>query len=117
MDARTSLGRTGEDVAARFFESRGFVVVSRNEHLPAGELDLVCRRGDLIVFCEVKTRRSGYFGEPSEAVGHVKQMRIKRLAAQWLALHRPGSVDIRFDVVSVIVRDGRTLIDHIPDAF
>lgn len=117
MDARAGLGRNGEDAAARFFRSRGFRVLGRNERLPGGEIDLICRRDDLVVFCEVKTRRSAYFGQPSEAVHHAKQARIKRLAAAWLGRHRPGAVDIRFDVVSVIVRHGRTLIDHIPDAF
>ena len=117
MSTRADLGRSGEEVATRFFKSRSFAVLGRNERLPGGELDLICRRGSLVVFCEVKTRRTGYFGEPSEAVHHAKQARIKRLAAQWLARERPGPVDIRFDVVSVIVRHGRTLIEHIPDAF
>ena len=117
MSTRADLGRSGEEVAARFLRSRGFAVLGRNERLPGGELDLVCRRRAMVVFCEVKTRRTGYFGEPSEAVHHAKQARIKRLAAQWLGAHKPGAVDIRFDVVSVIVRHGRTLIEHIPDAF
>ena len=71
----------------------------------------------LLVFCEVKARRDDRFGAPAEAVDRTKQMRLKRLAARWLADHRPGAVDIRFDVVSVIVRDGRCELTHIPDAF
>ena len=117
MTARTDLGTAGEDAAASFLATRGLTVVERNVRLSGGELDLICRDGSLIVFCEVKTRRTDAFGSPSEAVNAAKRARIRRLAAQWLAARRPGPVDLRFDVVSVIVRDGRELVTHIPDAF
>jgi putative endonuclease len=71
-----------------------------------GEIDLVVSKGATLVFCEVKTRRSGRFGEPFEAVTSTKQVRIRRLAAQWLRergsslAKRPA--EIRFDVVSIL---------------
>ena len=117
MDARAELGRGGEDVAERFYKKLGFRVLERNFRCKAGEIDLVARRGSVIVFCEVKTRRTDAFGDPAEAVRYAKQARLKRLAAMWLAQRRPGSIDIRFDVLSVIVRRGRTYVRHIPDAF
>ncbi|MGH2731150.1 MAG: YraN family protein [Actinomycetota bacterium] len=117
MDARPALGRAGEDLAADLYRRLGFVVVGRNYRCAHGEIDLVARRGRTLVFCEVKTRTTDRWGQPSEAVGAVKQARLRRLAAHWLGECRPGPVQVRFDVVSVIVRGARTEVTHIPDAF
>src|SRR5688500_14481396 len=117
MEARTRFGYSGEDLAADHFEAKGFQVVARNYRCKGGEIDLVASRPGLLVFCEVKTRRGDRFGSPAEAVNYSKQARLRRLAGEWLQLHKPGPVDIRFDVVSVIVRDGRCELSHIPDAF
>jgi putative endonuclease len=83
--AKRALGRAGEDLAARWYWSRGYQVVARNWSSRSGELDIVARRGALTVFCEVKARSSGAFGSPAEAVGHSKQVRLRRLAAMWFA--------------------------------
>ena len=118
MESRGRLGRRGEDAAARWYRRHGFTIVERNFRAGrSGEVDLVVRRGDLIVFCEVKARGDDRWGMPAEAVGYAKQARLRRLAAAWLSEKRPGPVEVRFDVVSVIVRDGRTELTHIPDAF
>ncbi len=117
MHARQRLGRAGEDAAAALLRRAGFTVVDRNWSCEHGELDIVARRGDLVVFCEVKTRRSDAFGLPAEAVGWDKRLRLRRLAAAWIAARAPGSVEVRFDVVSVEVRRGRAELTHIPDAF
>jgi putative endonuclease len=117
MDARADLGKAGEDAAAALLARGGFRVVDRNFRCPAGEIDIVARRGRLLAFCEVKARRSTRWGDPSEAVNYAKRSRLRRLAAAWMDVHRPGDVDVRFDVVSVIVRAGRLDARHIPDAF
>jgi putative endonuclease len=117
MDARPTLGRVGEDLAADLYRRLGFVVVERNYRCPHGEIDVVARRGRTLVFCEVKTRSTNRWGQPCEAVGAVKQTRLRRLAAHWLGERRPGPVQVRFDVVSVIVRGAGTEVTHIPDAF
>lgn len=118
MDARPALGRTGEDLACALYERLGFRVVGRNWRCPVGEIDLVARRGGLLVFCEVKTRSGDRFGLPAEAVSFTKQQRLRRLAAAWMSAYRPGRVDVRFDVVSVIVRHAADVeVVHLPDAF
>lgn len=117
LSARPTLAREGEDAAAQYYESTGYQVIDRNYRAGRGELDLVARRGELVVFSEVKTRRDYAFGAPYEAVGHDKQRRLRQLAARWLADRKPGAVEIRFDVVSVIVRDGRVELECIQDAF
>src|SRR3712207_3345945 len=116
-DPRSTLGRNGEDLAATMYERAGYVVVERNYRVPEGEIDVVARRGRAVVFCEVKTRRTDRWGVPAEAVEWKKQARLRRLAARWMRERRLGDVEVRFDVVSVVVRDGRPELTHFADAF
>lgn len=106
----------GEDTAADLYRQQGFEVM-RNYRAGRIEVDLVAWRPGLVVFCEVKTRGTDRWGAPSEAVGAEKQRRIRKAASAWLAEHRPGRVDVRFDVVSAIVGDDRTEVTLIPNAF
>jgi putative endonuclease len=117
MNARLALGLRGEAIAARAYTRDGFRVVDRNFRCRAGEIDLVARKGDELVFCEVKTRASDRWGLPAEAVDARKQARLKRLAALWLARHKVGRVRVRFDVVSIVVRAGTPEVTHFTDAF
>ena len=117
MDARRSLGATGESLAADLYRRLGFTIVDRNWRCASGELDLVVASGRLLVFCEVKTRRTDFFGSPAEAVGYQKQARLRRLAAAWMGEHRSGHRNVRFDVVSVLVGDCEPQVTHLPDAF
>ncbi len=89
-------------MAASWYERAGFEVVDRNWRVRGGELDLVVRRGQLLVFAEVKARASNAYGEPAAAVNRRKQATIRRLAAAWLAAHDVHGVEVRFDVVCVL---------------
>ena len=98
-------------MAARWYASHGYEVVDRNWRSPTGEIDLVACTPALVVFCEIKTRRTDRYGPPESAVGRVKQRRLRLLASEWLAVHdRHG--DIRFDVAAItgvqieVVRSG-----------
>ena len=116
--SRRVLGTLGEQEACRALEGAGYRVVARNYRVRGGEIDIVCERDGTLVFCEVKTRTSAVFGLPEEAVTPAKARRIRRLAAEYL--HREGrrARTVRFDVVSVMVSDGRVVdLRHIPDAF
>jgi putative endonuclease len=117
MHARSKLGYLGERLAADMYRRLEFEVVDRNWRCGEGELDLVLRRDDLVIFCEVKTRRGDRFGLPAEAVDYRKRARLRRLAAEWLADAGVGRVRIRFDVVSVIVRSTGPEVTHLPEAF
>jgi putative endonuclease len=117
MDTRPALGRNGEDLAADMYERQGFRILERNFRVAEGELDLVVRRGPLLVFCEVKTRTSDHWGAPAEAVAWRKQSRIRHLAARWMRERHCGRAEIRFDVVSIVVRNGSPEITHIAAAF
>lgn len=107
MATKDELGRRGEDVAARFLEQQGLVVLSRNWRCRHGELDLVATDADRLVVCEVKTRSGTRFGEPAEAVTARKVYRIRQTTQAWLAAHQMGWVEVRFDVLAVLAEPGR----------
>ncbi|MFD4192567.1 MULTISPECIES: YraN family protein [Amycolatopsis] len=113
-----TLGRRGEDIAARHLQKLGFVVLARNWRCRQGELDLIATNGRTLVVCEVKTRTRESFGDPAEAVTEDKIARIRRLAGQWLSIHRVGWCRVRFDVIAVYADgDGEPRVRHIPGAF
>ena len=100
---RRALGASGEDMAAAWYEARGYAVLARNWRCREGELDLILRNGREFVFCEVKARTTDAFGVPAEAVHREKQARIRRLAARWLEHDAPMPPRaIRFDVAAVL---------------
>ena len=117
-DPRRHTGAAGEDAVAAWYTVGGYEVVDRNWRVREGELDLIAQRGSLVVFCEVKTRRSEAFGAPVEAVTARKQARIRQLAVQWLTAQHVRPRDLRFDVASV-KPDGRGswIVDVIEAAF
>lgn len=118
MRAKDGVGRYGEWVAARYLEERGVEVVERNWRCDQGELDIVARDGDVLVFVEVKTRSSVQWGMPAEAVTRVKANRVRALARSWLADHPHVYGGLRFDVISVLRRPaGAAEVLHLQDAF
>lgn len=116
--ADRDLGRTGEAVAARYYQKQGFCLLEHNFRTRMGELDLVVFKGDLLVIAEVKTRSSEAFSAPCEAVDVRKRQRILLAAQQYLAKHPLLSeCTIRFDVVEVVPQPGGWRVRCIPNAF
>lgn len=101
-------GRAGEAAAAGLLETAGYRIVKRNLRLPGGEIDLVCRDGDTVVFVEVKYRSSRRFGSALSAVDARKRERLRRLAEDYVQIVAPNA-SIRFDVVAV---DGERMTLH-----
>jgi putative endonuclease len=99
-------GEHGEKFAARHLRSRGYRVLYRNYRVTRGEIDLVCRDGDVLAFVEVKTRQDERFGHPSEAVDFRKQRRISRAADAYLKELGNPEISYRFDIVEVLCRPG-----------
>jgi len=107
------LGRLGERRAAWFYRLRGYRIVERNARLPAGEIDLVVRRGGMVVIAEVKTRQGGYEGH--EAVDRRKRERLIRLGDQYAARHPEAR--LRYDILSLHWNGYRFVVTHYADAF
>ena len=121
--ARQRLGRSAERLVATRLERSGWRIVGRNVRLPSGELDIVALDRSTLVFVEVKAGRAGgSLGpeRPAHAVGRRKQIKLRRLAREWIAERRgpSGVAGYRFDVVGVSFgRDGLADVDHIRQAF
>lgn len=116
-DERRALGREGEARAAEHLEREGYRIVARNVRADGVEIDLVARRGRLVVFVEVKTRRSRRMGPPEEAVDRRKQARLVRGGRAWLAAHGPRGARARFDVIAVEPGPEGLRVRHWPGAF
>lgn len=115
---RRKFGRAAEDAAERFFRQQGYVVMDRNVRMANGEIDLIARHGDTIVFVEVKARRTEEFGGAVYAIDRRKEKRLIRLASQYLAQHGLSQRPCRFDVI-LCQGDSKTSdqIQHIEHAF
>ncbi|MDT8915471.1 YraN family protein [Amycolatopsis sp. PS_44_ISF1] len=115
---RREFGRWGEDLAARYLQAAGLVLLSRNWSCREGELDLVLSEGERVVFCEVKTRSGDEYGTPSESVTPEKADRVRKAAEQWLRVFGVGWCRTRYDVVAVFAPvGGQPSVRHIAGAF
>ncbi len=101
-------GRDGEHRAVTFLEEAGYRIVQRNLRVPGGEIDLVCRERETIVFVEVKVRTSGRYGSALSSVNAAKRRTLRRLAADYVQIVAPNA-QFRFDVVAV---DGERMTLH-----
>ncbi|HEU4683910.1 MAG TPA: YraN family protein [Nitrospira sp.] len=119
LDPRRLVGQEGESVAEAHLRRQGYRIVARNVRSPLGELDLVAEDGGVLVFVEVKARRTQDFGGAIHAVHPRKQDKLVRLASQYLAQHHLSNRPCRFDVV-LLQRDpagNASRIEHIQNAF
>ncbi len=103
MVMKKALGQQGEEAAIKFLKKRGYRILERNFRCPLGEIDVVSRHNDTLVFVEVKTRSSHAYGLPEEAIDYRKQRKLKQLAYYYMKYKGLGfEVKCRFDVVSVL---------------
>ncbi len=107
------LGRYGEDRALDYLTGIGYEVIERNWRGTQGEVDLIARDGDRLVFVEVKTRSSTGFGHPLEAITTEKLSRMRRLVHEWCQLRGVSGVKVRMDALAVLVRGGRVTFEHL----
>lgn len=115
--ARQSLGDRGELIAERFLQARGYAVLARKYRCAYGEIDLVCRDGEMVAFVEVKTRRGAAFGAPEEAVTPAKLAHIAAAGQHYLEQQGQEALPWRIDVVAIEIDGGGRLrevrlVDH-----
>ena len=118
-DVRHAAGQRGEDLAAEHLERLGFQILARNHRTRFGELDLVAYDGEVLVFVEVKTRRSGS-RDPWESLHDRKRSQVRRMAIAWLTEgnDRPYGAQLRFDGIAVLLdAAGAVRLDHLEAAF
>jgi putative endonuclease len=110
-------GKLGEELAAGHLKNEGYRIVEKNYRCPFGEMDIVARDGDCIVFVEVKSRRSVRYGDPQMAVGARKQETLSKIAQYYLKEKNLHGCRARFDVVAVRILPEGNRIDLIRSAF
>jgi putative endonuclease len=116
-DSRALRGRQAEDLACAHLQAQGFEIVGRNVRVGRLELDLIGRRGQLMVFCEVRSRSNDRTMTPAQSIDGRKVGRVRSAAAQWLRVAQPGPVQIRFDVASVLFDVSGGRLNYLEGAF
>src|SRR4030067_2650176 len=114
---KKELGKKGEELALRFLKKKGFRIIEKNYVCKMGEMDIIAREKDTLVFVEVKTRTSTTFGPPQLAVNPKKQSQMSKVALNFLKEKRLGDVKARFDVVAILLGPRGEEIELIRDAF
>ena len=116
-DRRQQFGEAGEALAARLLRKRGYKILETNHRNPLGEIDLIARDGDSLVFVEVKTRKSLHFGNPKWAVTPRKQRKLSMVALYYLKTTGQSQSKARFDVVAIHSAGPRPEIEIVRNAF
>lgn len=115
--ARQALGKHGEDLACGELERRGYAIIARRYRSRGGEIDVIARDGETIVFVEVKTREDLAFGGGADAVTAFKRRRIVQVAEDYLARHHRADCRCRFDVVAIDLTSGVPTFELFQNAF
>lgn len=114
---RIRTGKQGEELAVAHLRKAGYKIVARNYRCLYGEMDVIARDGDTIVFIEVKSRKSETFGQPQEAVGLEKRKKLSRISLHYIQQKRLEACNARFDVIAVKMSPDENRIDLIRNAF
>jgi putative endonuclease len=114
---RVLVGKSGEDLACRELERRGYAIVARRYRRRGGELDIIARDGPTLVFVEVKARGGRAYGDAAEAVTPLKRLRLARLATDYMMRHHLANCRCRFDVVAIHLESGAPVVDVFQNAF
>jgi putative endonuclease len=114
---KKELGKKGEELALRFLKKRGYRIIEKNYVCKMGEMDIIAKEKDTLVFIEVKTRTSMAFGPPQLAVTRFKQRQLSKVALYYLKEKRLENVKARFDVVAILLVQKGEEIELIRDAF
>ena len=116
MAEHNDFGKLGEELAVDYLTGKGYEILERNWRNIHKEIDIIAKDGKFLVIVEVKTRQTDEYGEPDVAVTRKKQRML--IAAANAYITRKGlDMETRFDIISIIFRDGEPVIEHIEDAF
>lgn len=116
MYDRHETGKIGEDISVRYLQQIGYIIIERNFECKQGEIDIIARDKDELVFVEVKTRSSALYGLPKEAVDKTKKKHIYRSAEYYVYTKHLENKPIRVDVIEVYKKRGKFMVHHIKQA-
>ena len=116
MYERHETGRIGEDIATIYLQQSGYTIIERNFECKIGEIDIIAKDKNEIVFIEVKTRASALYGLPKEAVDQTKKKHIYRSAEFYIYIRHLENYPVRIDVIEVYKKQGKFKVHHIKNA-
>lgn len=116
MAEHNDTGTKGEELAASFLQNKGFVILEKNWRFKNFEADIIATIADTLVIAEVKTRKSNYFGEPETFVNKQKQKNLIKTGNAYIQQNNLD-LEVRFDIISIILGDHQMKVNHIEDAF
>ena len=105
MFYKKELGQEGEKIATKYLQRLGYNIIEKNFRCKSGEIDIIAKEDDEIVFIEVKTRSNNKYGEPIESINKIKQKHIVSTASYYLFLNYLNEANIRFDVIEILKKD------------
>lgn len=114
---RLDLGKLGEELALKKIKSLGYKSITRNYRCPLGEVDVIAKDGDCLVFIEIKTRRGRSLDYAKEAIDKRKRRQLSKVALAYMKSMNCSDVESRFDVVAISLNEGREQIEVIKNAF
>lgn len=116
MAEHNELGERGEEIAVRFLNDIGMTVLERNWRKHKTEVDIIAKEDDMLVFIEVKTRGTDFFGQPETFVNRKKQLMMAEAVEYYL--EQTGlELEVRYDIIAVIIEQDKEIVMHIIDAF
>ena len=116
MAKHNELGKRGEELAAQYLTEKGYEILECNWRNVHKEIDIIGKKDNVLVVVEVKTRQSEEYGEPDIAVTRQKQTRLISAANAYLFQNKLD-INTRFDIISIVLKNGEPIINHIEDAF
>lgn len=116
MYERHETGRMGEEIAVTYLQQNGYQIIEKNFECRQGEIDIIAKEKNEIVFIEVKTRSSALYGLPKEAVDKIKKKHIYRSAEYYIYRKHLENYPIRIDVIEIYKKQGKFKVHHIKQA-
>ena len=113
------IGSFGEALARDYLISKGYKILNMNFRNKFGEIDIICKKNNLLIFCEIKSRYSNSFGSPIESITCYKQKLIIKLSVLYLISKKYYNFNVRYDIIEVIFNTitSSHIINHVQDAF
>lgn len=112
-----NFGSWGEEIAVSYLIEKGYTILNRNFRSRFGELDIIAKYENTVIFIEVKTRNSLKFGLPCESITDIKKRHIKRMVNYYTMINCTNELDLRIDVIEILVNEDQINIHHIENAF
>lgn len=113
------IGYLGESLAIKYLVNKGYSILEKNYRIKLGEIDIICRKNNILIFVEVKSRYTNNYGYPIESVTYSKQKKIINISKFYILTNKCYNSNIRYDIIEVLLNNSNEFynINHIEDAF